>query len=57
MVMKNLSYSFTSQKWQAGPRQTVMALLSNWSIVSSIWVIALRRDETLMLPSLAVMVV
>jgi len=33
-----------------------MALLSNWSIVSSIWVIALRRDETLMLPSLAVIV-
>lgn len=31
-------------------RQTVMALLSNWSFVNSIWVIALRRDETLMLP-------
>lgn len=49
MGRKNLNF-FTSQKCQIGPRQTVMALLSNWSVVNSIWVIALRRDETLMLP-------
>lgn len=50
MVRRNVRYFSTSQKWQIVPRQTVMALLSNWSIVSSIWVIALRRDETLILP-------
>lgn len=50
MGRKNLRDFFTSQKCQIGPRQTVMALLSNWSVVNSIWVIALRRDETLMLP-------